>query len=961
MLNEQDTEDSAELDLKERMSIDSTASSVFYSRAEQNNAAHSFFKYYFKDNSANGRDEDEEKATGETTFSFMDKFSDSEITTGEEGSLTALAVKIAAESKTHLELLNKTSENLEQLFKDINYQNLRTSKKDSGPQENVFESLMAGFKSKKSELLNLNSIISQLPPQENNKNENSFLSTVLNEEIILACSEIFEQIKISSDREIKLNKSFIPTSNSNVDSSSLKKTIAPDDKKILEENKLLALTLKELSGAKKMPYTFPNFPSNNPPEFYVAQNAEIRAKLSSPTKDGRDLLAGKDLLKELLQEKTKAGEIYEELLQRHPDKTKDFYKILKGELINDEEKPTAKHAPSYDLFDLENDDNDEGLSNIFSINDLPTTPQQERIASVNSGSSMTTAMSDLTLSTKERTASVDSSYSLHNSTSSQTIASPSRDINEPHRESPETDTSHNSSSGGYKKPEPHEFITLNDKLSRLKSKYVPWSDKIKHTNFISYSISDDLVSTFSITSEERPHTKDGYYQKDHTTAYCALLVAAINSIPAVARSRDLPRSVEGIINLMLPQSHNNFDTDEDFDQERRELVAKLKFNDNDDKSKVNNLLKIHNLRLANNSVCETVNDFLIEMNLDEWASFEQDGKNRATRDEGGAIQYMIGLNKTFNLAQNANAVYADPKLAERTLESLKQDLPLTSADSAYLKVSGLSEKALQEKEEEPLDITMSDPDSIIKTLSKNFFAIFDLSYPHLKQSKAVANIAGEQQDQYMIKVATLLMERHFKILGVVNNSTLVGIEDQVTGKDPFAKLAEKFLEEFFQEPVETSKPPRQTSPDTTPENWNLAPNSSRSLISGDTTPHQELSEKTISTPDSTSNSQESFRTLFSKLILDTNSHPVETISSPLRTEEIFEHNKKLLTELLTGTLRETSIKANKIITGYRRDTPPISEEPEKLRDEDHPTTHASPKLFLNLKHASPKEPDHTHL
>ena len=873
-----DDRDSFESDLEARMSGDSTASSVFYTRASRNNAAHSFFKRYFKESEYDLGDE----ADCDNVFSFVDKFSNSEIKAADDGTFISAAAKAAAQSKNHLELMDNTLANLRDLFVKADYQN------------NSLEKLMTNYEARKEKFTRLNSIITSLP-DDGGETQNDLLAT-LNEEILSVSSELFDEMNLTANKEVKSNNSNIIPSSPSINLLSPSKSPEACNERVHQENTVLAAVFSNLTKVK---YKFPTRKDSDP-DSDLEQNDLLRKQIlpliTSETKS--------PLLKKLLTEKTGAGEIYDELLKIDKDgsNSKQYYKIL---------------------MEIE-------------------TPSS-------------------------RTTSIDSNLSMFSTPSKSSEASSSNNsvAKSPSKKSSKANLS-------------EELLTQNIKLMNLaKSKDPKWdpNNLITHDNFISYSIDDNLVSTFAITSEKRPNTQYGYFQKDHTTAYCALLVAAINSIPPIARSRDLPEYVEDVVNLILKNPIPKIKSPDDFDKRRRDTLSKLKLLDQD-KSDLNELLKAHNLRSSNNDVCATVNIFLTQMNVDDWASFAQGGESR---DEQKSIEYMTKLNKIYNLVGNLNEISSLKLSGGKKTEIFRPLFTALEKDLSDFPTQHLKDLGAMVNKE-ALTIELQDRNSVIGKLSNHFFEIFDLSYPHLKQTEKVGFIASDQQDQYMINVATGLMERHFKILGVMNSSALIGITDSVGADESFNQLTKNFLEKFFQESNngKSTSPTARDLDNLTPDEWRSTPSSTssgslifpefgpldniplnRKLFDGDSP--NDLNTTITSKSISPTNLNENFKTLFSKLAIDAGKSGSEIKETILKNEtEIFEFNKSFLLNHLSNLLKQSSIGAHKIMTGYYTQSLDTAHSNHQSgpSGEDDPKDAAPAKNAAPAQHICPKDSLH---
>ncbi len=427
----------------------------------------------------------------------------------------------------------------------------------------------------------------------------------------------------------------------------------------------------------------------------------------------------------------------------------------------------------------------------------------------------------------------------------------------------------------------------NRKLQRiLSAAQLPEEESAGATKFTHYSIDRTLTPKFSVLTSERPNTR--YYgrsQKDHTTAYCALLMAVINSIPLISRSRDMPHQVLQMVNLILaiPIDGRTLRSSRRSDEARRSRIEQLQQGDvaevercKGDYKNLNNLLKVRDLRIANEDVCRIVDEFLIRMNEEEWATFPQ-GKN--SRKESEAVDYITKLNKVFNFVESIKQISSDVSLMdegakknnwEKLLRTLRENLVNTLSQRDGTIIHGIEVNNLTT---DP-SIVISDPSLFVRELSTHLFELFDLSYSHLKETDQV-KLDGEYSDEFMLNVATGLMERHFKIFAAMSGGVISRVKNGSEQEQGILnELVDRFVENFFQQPSAA----------------------------------QSLSSEKVALSGDAANSAAEFRDLFSKLKVRDNQDIAdfgdEVLEPDLAGEGMFEYNRLEISRRLSNIVTE---------------------------------------------------------
>lgn len=938
--NEQENKYFALPKLKRNTSTESTGSSVFDYQAEQNNAAHSFFKYYFAEN----------KAGTPHAFSFNSEFSNAEVTIAPPQSLIYAAIQSATASHNHLELLDNVLSNLQNLLRDVGYTSDKNTSDSSNNQEDNaekaaldeqesesgdkdeptankdtpkerLEKLVADFEIKKARLTRLHSIIHANNSKSSDATSPSIAEEILkalNEEIIDVCSKVFEKITLSALKEETDNNQHIRTPNA----SSASLDFAETDP-ISEENKLLSNASYSLSSKK--------YDLNESSKEEL--NATLRQDLKSTSLDENNYM------------------IAELPPEADPEATLELFSSLFAEPTEEE---SNTHSPIAEPESAENPDNSADPI-------IPESPQESFTISSKFHSD-----SSLLRSIQTLIEDYEAPGTIFTKLVEEDDINPEHHLNYLRGKELSKSTVERSPRKNQKEDRTPEFKAKNDIIRKLvagdKVEPIPTKGKpLPTTDFISFDIDENLTSTFSVSSKKRPFIANATdsKQKDHVTAYCALLVAAINSIPSTERSRNLPQSVKEIVNLVLATPLPIEEPEVNFDEIRRnqlkEFASAYPSLNKQDRDDINKLLKTRNLRSSNQAVCKTINSFLSQMNQDPWASFEQGGQDRKSLNEGEAINYMAEINEAYHLvAASVNPKTKDSEVLQQELLAFSQKHP------NYLK------KVKNDLGEETWKV-VPNTDSILGKLPQYFAQIFDLSYPHFRDSEALKHLGGEDKEQNMRKTTQMLLKRHFKILGAINSSSLVEIKNHLesTGenRNPFREVVEKFLDNFFQEPVQkvTSDNPnlKRSGSDYDP---NLASESSDVLGSNEnfkTLFSQHKISRNIASKSTRSYAEEEaiFDNLEEEFPASAGKIAAET------PEEIFELNKQFLLHHLTNFFQYTATKANMILNGYRQETyspkeasaaaklaaiqNPTQDTKESANKTDTPTQHFSPNNFAS--------------
>lgn len=324
-------------------------------------------------------------------------------------------------------------------------------------------------------------------------------------------------------------------------------------------------------------------------------------------------------------------------------------------------------------------------------------------------------------------------------------------------------------------------------------------------NLVTYTIDKTtLESRFIAKTSERPYTFDSQHQDDHVTAYVALVESFINSLLPIYRARDMVDQVEERLSLVFDdeaavssnprlRGHRHHNCDE----KRKKLIKNLSHDfDENDKEEINKLLKIKNLRAVNADICDVANEYLRDINAEEYGTLEQGGKTNA---EDAAILYISSLNNffTYNSLESSIQKALENDLSEQRKTNLQNILgALNDKFSAQQQVRSPSLDFLS------TSLNTNQLERIEADLSMNLIRIFDLNLDALRKSPQIINIVDEELKNYQMKeVANDLINRHFRVFGVVIGAALEGIEkSHEDGARLIETLPERFLNSIFDNP-----------------------------------------------------------------------------------------------------------------------------------------------------------------
>ena len=361
-------------------------------------------------------------------------------------------------------------------------------------------------------------------------------------------------------------------------------------------------------------------------------------------------------------------------------------------------------------------------------------------------------------------------------------------------------------------------------------------DQTKHdTTFVTYTLDHNNVLKFNIRTDKRPNTYFGDSQKDHVTAYVALAVSFLNSIPPVAKLDHFPHNLIKRLNLALGEENNAQFIQvppTNLEGKRRELKKAVKddlISKNSSSSQTegeeiviesDRLVKLHNTREIGELTCKISNRFISIINATQYASLprlENVGKNNNTDassenngyrlppNESYAINFFTNLDEKSafnNLTLSPEAIEEREKNIE-TLDGAKKEKEQKSL-SYRKRMNNVLNKHFKSKN--PVKKENSSKKASNNTQDEmpfeDIFAhhlsnMFDLNYDGLsdcikdERNKAGLSTTKRALDAAIETISSSLVQRHFAIIGVVTGNFLNDIKQQ--DPDFTMKVSQTFL------------------------------------------------------------------------------------------------------------------------------------------------------------------------
>ncbi|MBU6338403.1 MAG: hypothetical protein KGQ36_00295 [Rickettsiales bacterium] len=703
--------------VKSEISEISTASSIHAFYAEKGNVENFSTKYVFSTDET--KDDEDEPMKG---IRFVVKHNSSgKLMESGDSALLNTAIISAENSSSGLELMTTIIENLSQLIITIPDKPaiLSSTSREEVSLKSKLNDLLNEYREKCGSLTSLRSISQEigLIPQRDSTSDYYDLPMMINNEVLIESSKIFENFRVLINDELKIVNRF---------------------KSQAEE--------VETKGKSEVSQEI-LFPGNNPEE---------------------DEMAKKDIL---IKESALLARCLAIAAEKKDPLLKDYTKT--------KTIPGPKSRYCDELLKLEADNLT--LRNSFKDLTLPPETTEEKIQGIREIKEIY-AMNDYVVGSSYK--NLKTRYGCE-----------------------DTDSLFNAIIGKKKSSstvdsETKRYIEYIEDLAIKKGRTLP----NQKTKYVTYELDDDLSSKYSARTDRRPDTAFGSHQADHVTAYVALVMCFVNAIPPIARARNLPKMVENKFNIALGKEGIESSGYETCDDRRRDFIKSFESLEEGKLDAINRLIKTNDLRKINSHICYIANNFLETINSEEYASFfrseEISGGYTKGKDEGEAIDYITKLVEKYRdeaiLSELENQI---SELKSRE-EAEKKSEKIDNLEKFKSRVEEKIEKTIiEEKRTEEVGIKESSTEigeGVIEEFSSNFCKIFDLKYASFEKHEEFQYIDDEFKPATMRRVATSLIERHFRIFGTFASEAIEGLEKSLN-QNIAKKLSRDFIDNFVKQ------------------------------------------------------------------------------------------------------------------------------------------------------------------
>jgi len=323
---------------------------------------------------------------------------------------------------------------------------------------------------------------------------------------------------------------------------------------------------------------------------------------------------------------------------------------------------------------------------------------------------------------------------------------------------------------------------------------------------------------YNFRTNSRPDTAHGSSQKDHVTAYVALVISFINSIPPIARTENMVGNLLSSLKQALAPDQEigkkiAKEIEQDlYDSDRRSLIESLKNHpevvNKSDVDLIDDLMKINNLRDVGQKSCDIANEFITKINATKNGSLKRADASSDTgyarpSDEGTSIEYIAKLNAISSNVQCLRELNGKLELLEQEAKSnMSQDLTVKIQNITNLRDHAqenlqevLSGKPLlDEVDVNTSGIKVKNDEVLLNKFTQHFFNIFDLDFDALDgQMRKDMKLVGKEKQTKAINAGVIsLIKRHARIVGVVVGGFIEEIK--TTNPDFINMVVDGFLD-----------------------------------------------------------------------------------------------------------------------------------------------------------------------
>ena len=380
-----------------------------------------------------------------------------------------------------------------------------------------------------------------------------------------------------------------------------------------------------------------------------------------------------------------------------------------------------------------------------------------------------------------------------------------------------------------------KFARQNDVIEAVKEFSPPEHGYVdaSHKVFASALLGNNDVLRYNIGTD-RPYTENGALQKAHISAYTSMVVSAVSSFPPLARIDSLLSNLLDRLNLALNDDQQldpyKVIPDPDIlecelDKNRRFTVSGLKLYPaiilEQEVDQIEELLRVNNFRVIGNNVAALVDAYLRVNNATEYGTLEHFHKvplriaeeseltdYEQPFEEGTSSHFLEKINKICGNVQCYNKIKETIGVVDSSeptnLEKIKN----------YKKALEFVKESLT-KEEEIIftygdkGVTFENNNKMKEEYFKHVNNLCDLSEraflfrleeeqeKRRKRAEVTGNIEPSPAVKTPEEVLTNILERHFRVIGVVSGSFLFEMNN--IDPDFIRDISTRFLDKLCEQ------------------------------------------------------------------------------------------------------------------------------------------------------------------